>query len=126
MYINSYLLARQTYFLLLEPVEEILRERRDYFEEKEKKYKLPQGSMNHFWIYTEPKFFFKNISAESKKRLLDKESKYISLLFAGKSFFYLPAYYKTRFAFIGKGKYKGETSFPQFSEEKINIKNLWE
>jgi len=46
----NFLLTKTIYLLILEPFEEILRERRNYYTDKEKNYKLSYGSLNSFWL----------------------------------------------------------------------------
>jgi len=124
---HKFLLARQTYFLLFEPIEEMIRERREYYLEKEFEYKFTLGTMNHFWFLTQAGHVLNPILNKIQARLLSSKYKYVVLVSAGDRNSYLPNFYRTRFTFTAKGRLNqvGSESQSIFTKKKIEINPLW-
>jgi len=98
-----FLALRQAYALILEPTEEMIRERRQFFNEREVQFQLPLGSMNHFWIMTDISHITSTLPSTQLTRFNSPVSSYLGLILAGKANLLLSYFYKTRFKFVGRG-----------------------
>ena len=98
-----FLALRQAYALILEPTEEMIRERRQFFNEREAQFQLPLGSMNHFWIMTDISHVTRALPSSQLDRFNSPISSYLGLILAGKANLLLSYFYKTRFKFVGRG-----------------------
>ena len=117
-----FLALRQAYALILEPTEEMIRERRQFFNEREMQFQLPLGSMNHFWIMTDLSHVTGQLPSNQLERFTSSTSSYLGLILAGKSNLLLSYFYKTRFKFVGRGifdvsRFEGSV----FMAKKVNV-----